>query len=788
MSADRHARVKEIFFEALELPADKRKTFVAKVCGDDLELRNEVDSLLRHQHTETIISETIPVKHSDPTVVPTKKTKGRFHVGPSLTGGRWFALLFGDRLSRAITIFSVFALVLGLGIWTTMGVRRSLNNIRAEQLQSLLRADVKALEIWIKERKSEAENWATFPEVENNVEQLVQLAKDGKSAKEDLIASDARLELDNLFQYFVDEYDSAGYSVVDRTGLVIASSHEIAIGTRGNELALTHLAGVFDGQTKFARPHAAGSWSDLKIRYFDNPIVWVDAPVRNKEGEIIASLGFAKLGDLNFSEILRTGQMGSSGETYAFDANGVMLSESRFDDELRKLGIIPPEAGSTSMLHVQVRDPGGDLSNGFKPSLPIGDRKFTQVVNAATSSRELKDAEYHQGVITKPYRDYRGVWVIGAWQWLPQYNFGVTTEVDVAEAHQPLIYLRITFGVLLFVMVVFAGFGLFSSYTVVQLRQQVDEGKLIGQYRLIELIGEGGMGRVYLAEHSMLKRPTALKMLKEGQMTDEAIHRFEREVRLASKLTHHNTIEIYDFGSTPEGIFYYAMEYLPGLTLADLIAREGSISAGRTIFILKQVCASLKEAHQKGLIHRDIKPLNIMLCERGGEGDVVKVLDFGLVKDVENASTLEITRPSQISGTPMYMSPERIRDPEHVDARSDIYAVGAVAYNLLSGASVFQAKNNVDVLYKIINTEPTDIGTVTVNPIPDVLARLVTQCLAKNKDDRPGSIEEMLAVLESLDQYDPWTPADARRWWSEHAQGSETAGEPAEEKGGTQVL
>lgn len=766
MSSDQHARVKEIFFQALELAPEKRLSFVARICGNDAALRTEVESLLHYQHSETIIADTVPYVATDTSSRPTRQAKGRFAVGPSLTAGSFFAFLFGDRWRRGATIFSILILLIGLGIWTTLGIRASLDDIRAEQLQSLLRADVQALELWIRERKSEVENWADFPEVRTNVEALIEIAKDGPQSKDTLLASTARAELDDLFQYFVDEDDSAGYTVEDRTGLVVASSHAEVIGTRGNEMAMKHLAGVFAGKTQFARPHQAGAWSDLKIRFFDRPIIWVDAPLRNEEGEIIASLGFAKYGDLNFSELLRTGQMGRSGETYAFDSDGVMLSECRFDDELRALGIISADSESTSMLTVQVRDPGGDLTNGFKPTIPIQDRDLTFVVQTAVASRN-KDPRFQRGYITKPYRDYRGVRVVGAWEWLPQYDFGVTTEVDAAEAYRPLIYLRITFGVLLLVMVVFAGFGLLSSYTIVHLRKQVDEGRLIGQYRLGEMIGEGGMGRVYLAEHSMLKRPTALKMLKEGQMTEDAIHRFEREVRLASKLTHHNTIEIYDFGRSEDGIFYYAMEYLPGLTLAELINREGAILAGRVIYILRQVCASLNEAHQMGLIHRDIKPLNIMLCERGGEGDVVKVLDFGLVKDIENTSTIQLTQTTQISGTPLYMSPERIRDPEHVDARSDIYAVGAVAFNLLTGESLFDSTNNMDILYKIINAEPRAISSVTDNPVPPALEKLVAQCLAKDLEERPASIEEVVAILESIEGYEPWTPADARRWWRE---------------------
>ena len=214
-----------------------------------------------------------------------------------------------------------------------------------------------------------------------------------------------------------------------------------------------------------------------------------------------------------------------------------------------------------------------------------------------------------------------------------------------------------------------------------------DEAKQIGPYELEKKIGEGGIGEVYLARHALLRRPAAIKLLKKRSINPETLDRFEREVRQTSRLTHPNTVEIYDYGHTPTGTFYYAMEYLPGLTMAQLIQEEGAIVPRRVVHLLDQVCASLSEAHAKGLIHRDIKPQNIMLCERGGIYDTVKVLDFGLVKDVSDPENIQHTAPDQLGGTPMYIAPERIRDPSRNDARTDLYAVGTVAYNLLTGSN-----------------------------------------------------------------------------------------------------
>ena len=261
------------------------------------------------------------------------------------------------------------------------------------------------------------------------------------------------------------------------------------------------------------------------------------------------------------------------------------------------------------------------------------------------------------GIDIDGYRDYRGVRVIGAWKWLPEYGFGVVTEVDSAEAYAPLRYPIIASWLPLCILLVAAVGLIYSAVRIVKLQRQIGVARQLGQYTLEEKIGEGGIGVVYRARHAMLRRPTAVKLLKPEHLTSISIARFEREVQLASQLTHPNTIEIYDFGRTPDGVFYYAMEYLPGVSLAELIQIEGAIPPGRAVYILKQICGSLAEAHAIGLVHRDIKPHNIMLCERGGLADFVKVLDFGLVKNVDGHETSDLTAPTSLTGTPLYMAP-----------------------------------------------------------------------------------------------------------------------------------
>jgi serine/threonine-protein kinase len=291
----------------------------------------------------------------------------------------------------------------------------------------------------------------------------------------------------------------------------------------------------------------------------------------------------------------------------------------------------------------------------------------------------------------------------------------------------------------------------------------------LGQYTLEEKIGEGGMGTVYKARHAMLRRPTAVKLLNRESATPETIARFEREVQFTSQLTHPNTVEIYDYGRTPGGVFYYAMEYLPGLTLARLVELDGGVPPARAIYILRQICASLEEAHERGLIHRDIKPLNVILCERGRQADFVKVLDFGLVKDVVTPEQMQITLPEVVAGTPLYVAPERLRDPDRIDARSDIYSIGVIGFNLLTGRDTFSGRTVMEMCQHVMHSTPPRPSQHAAFDVPEALDRLIGDCLARDPADRPQSVTQMIEILDSIPEANAWGQMEARRWWQENA-------------------
>jgi serine/threonine-protein kinase len=316
----------------------------------------------------------------------------------------------------------------------------------------------------------------------------------------------------------------------------------------------------------------------------------------------------------------------------------------------------------------------------------------------------------------------------------------------------------------------FVAASIYLSGVIWGLREQVHDALQIGQYRLEEKLGEGGMGMVYRASHAMLRRDTAIKLLPPDKGGEESITRFEREVRITAQLTHPNTVSIYDYGRTPDGIFYYAMELLDGVDLEKMVALDGPQPPARVVHILRQVCGALTEAHAHGLIHRDIKPANIILCERGGVRDVAKVVDFGLVKAVAapDPEQAKLTGINQITGTPHYIAPEAITDPDSVDARSDIYALGATAFFLLTGEEVFRGKGIVEVCSQHLHKEPDSPSQRRGEPVGDALEAAIMQCLSKAPEDRPPSATALAQLLADGSGLEAWGPEDAAKWWSEH--------------------
>jgi serine/threonine-protein kinase len=682
-------------------------------------------------------------------------------------------IFFGTTEQRVEAVAIAILILAGVGWWTWTGVKQSVEDARRGYVRALLDAKAASLEVWVNAKRAEAERWAAVPDLAGAVRALEAAARAG-APREALVSSPAQAQFARLLAPAgATDPERVAANAVDRRGRIIAARVPAQVGLTVGKGMQADLARVFAGESRFLAPRLESERLPGAGEPFERPVAWFAAPVRDPEGKVVAALEIGSYADARFARILappaELADPESSGDVYAFDETGLLLTTSRYREALRTAGVLPRDA-RTAAFNVRLRDPGVDLREQAAPA-DYAERDLTRLAAAAIASRRAEDPGARRGELLEPYRNYVGREVIGAWQWLPEYDIGVAIEVAASEAYAPLRYLRIAVVMIFGLLVVAVGVALGSTFSLAQLDREVRQ---LGQYRIEGKIDEGGMATVHRAVHALLKRPTAIKILKPALATDELIERFEREVTLASRLQHPATVEIFDYGRTRDGTFYYAMEYIDGITLAALVDKDGAQPASRVAHILKQVCESLREAHAKGLVHRDIKPANVMICERGGESDVAKVLDFGLVKDTHATDKRDITQFARLLGTPTYMAPERIRDPAAASPAVDIYAVGAVAFLLLTGRRVFDAPNELELARMVLEVEAPRASTAK-RAIPRPLDELIARCLAKDPAARPQRIEELIQVFGAVLRDHPWTHDEAARWWQDYNAAREMA-------------
>jgi hypothetical protein len=637
----------------------------------------------------------------------------------------------------------------------------------ASNLQVILNANAEALRAWSVTVKSDAENLADDPPLIAQVTALLQKTAPGTPVASQLLAAPELAALRAQLNPWLDRRGYTGFVVLDTNCLILAAKRDQLVGMIQPPGYVDQLSNCFAGQTIVTKPFPSlAMLPDAKGKLRAGvPTMFVAAPIKSADGKIIAVLGLRIAPEKDFTRILATARAGTSGETYAFARSGQLLSQSRFDDELRRLGLIPDSDDAFSILTLELRNPLVDLSQGKASPKRHSEQPLTLPVMEAGAG--------HAGFNVDGYRDYRGVPVVGAWQWFSEFDFGLVTEMDVAEAFHPLHIMRVGFWFIFGLLVA----GSAAIYFLMRLANRLQaaarkaalKAKQLGQYALDDKIGAGAFGSVYRALHALMRRPVAVKLLESDTADQNTLARFEQEVQMTSQLTHPNTIALYDYGRTPEGIFYYAMEYLEGLTLDKLVKNYGPQPECRVISILSQMCGSLAEAHGIGLVHRDIKPANVFLTRRGGLPDFVKVLDFGLVKARAAEGQLELTGANTTLGTPLYMSPEAVEHPDKVDARADIYSLGAVGYFLVTGQPLFDCATLGEVLMHQVKHLPAKPSGRLGRPVSPELENLLMRCLAKNPAARPANARELADALAKCPGATDWTRDRAEEWWSRFA-------------------
>ena len=676
-------------------------------------------------------------------------------------------------LKKQLWVWPIFAVILLsiAGYAVSTSINSTIKNSLQSELSTLLNVERAMLEKWFKVQESRTLTLANDQQVRRTVIQMLAMDKNSlRLTNKSDPTTNSGPNVAELGEQLREELE-ASMSSLDFVGFIVADKKQRIIAAQTSELVgqtlpqyESFLSKTLEGEPTVSAPFP--SVVMLKDRTgrlrSETPTMFVCAPIRDDNLQIVAALAMRIRPEKEFTEILQLGQLGQTGETYAVNSQGLMVSNSRFDEQLIFLGVLPDQQNSASILNVQVRNPGGDLADGFRPKVRRSELPLTEICVKALSGTT--------GVTMDGYRNYRGAISVGAWTWLPKYQFGLITEIHSSEAFRPLAILNWSFYCL-YTLLVISAIAIFGfTVMVTRLHREAQlaaiEAKQLGQYRLETRLGAGAMGVVYKGHHAMLRRPTAIKMLQADNLNEAAIGRFEREVQITSKLNHPNSIAIYDFGRTPEGVFYYAMEFLDGIDLQTLVSSYGPQTEGRVIHILKQVCGSLYEAHSMGLVHRDIKPANIMLNRRGGESDVVKVLDFGLVKALDERDQSQ--NAGGLSGTPLYMSPESIQTPDAVDGRSDLYALGAVGYFLLTGQTVFEARTLSELCQQHITAVPELPSQRLGRPISSGLEDALMSCLEKNRAKRPQTARALSKMLEAIQIKDNWTSDEAEGWWGRH--------------------
>lgn len=592
-------------------------------------------------------------------------------------------------LYLAASLGLVAAILTGIQV----GVSASLRESRAVAYAALLDTQAARLQQWIDERRADAEQLAGDPAI----------AWLAGAAPRDGCKDEAtrRLAVREIAAFRFGARAPKALHLLDQTGQVLTSTTGDACGTRPPAEVAARLALARERGSVFVKPPAAG--------VDEHPTVWFEAPVRDPRGAVRAYVGYGLDAAEAFRFLAEQGRFGATGEIYVVDRENRALSALR-----RRPPLAGPLAANQLLDHLAL---GRNPAAGADPA----------------------------GIVMAPYPGYAGTEVVGAWRWLPRRSIGLVLEVEAAEAYAPLYQLRASAGTL----AILAAAALAAALAA----RSLESGgpARIGPYRVLSPLGEGAISRVYLAEHVLMRRRVALKVLKTHAANDEWLARFKREARLAGRLQHPNFVRLYDYGVAPGGGFYYAMEYLAGCNFAELVEREGPQPPTRVARLLRQACEALDEAHALGILHRDIKPQNLMVCDIAGQADVVKVLDFGLVKELHADESRDLTVGLRILGTPAYLAPERITTPGSTDPRSDLYAIGAVGFFLLTGHRPFESDGDLQLSHRILHeTAPRASDLNPENVIP-VLDDLIASCLAKSPDERPASARELARAFAALE-------------------------------------
>lgn len=773
MTPEQYAKARALFQAAEELPMGERAAFVEHQTTDAV-LRREVLSLLEFHDAEAARVEGATVKGDPAKGDPGQAGANAATVKTSLAdlpsairvahGSRQVS---AQRSRRSILLPWLLALLVGLPVLMLalaiqQKIQKGIEEARYSQLQTIGDTSQLTVQHWTRRKREEIKHWVDDAVISDQVSLLLAATKhpDEPERRNELARS--RDKIRAQFQSF--EGRQPEYVLWNQSGIVLASSNEErdAIGTSIAPEFSPALSRGFAGETVFYQ----SKWGDARdsVERFipHSPWLAIATAFRGSNGAPEAVFLFRNMGlDEDLNEIFQKLQFDARGEVYAIDDRGGIRTQLRHSQKVVDARLIPVAPDSVHLLEIRAGDPGRKLN----PKRPLDQPMRTLPLTIAASRAAAK----LNGQTIKPYRNYLGVKVIGAWRWSPELQMGILAETPAADAFSPLHILQYLLGGIVIVSTLgAAATGFVMERKICNLRES-DEDQL-GRYELLEELGSGGMGIVFRAQHQLMKRPAALKVIRPDRFDSENTLRFDREVQLAACLRSPHAVSIFDYGWTTDGRAYCAMELLEGITIHQAVVRGGAMAPGRVVHVLVQLCDALSEAHRLGLVHRDVKPRNVMLAPRGPEQDWAVLFDFGLAKPTENDSNLFMTQERIWAGTPMFMAPERFRNPGRTDPRSDIYSLGAVGYFMLSGRQPFSEIDPSGMFELILKAAPTPLDELLADDSLKPLADIIRQCMEKDKRDRPQDADELRKQLREIQNNYPWNQELASQWWETYGQ------------------
>ncbi len=810
MDAARYARIRELFLAAEELPDQQRAAFLQIQTGNDIELLEEVQSLLTEHDPDAARAEgeramPVPAPPSSPATGSTsrpavsktpgqKTTRGdsagatqekrrggkssditkhgaqRTHASPryesDTTAPRQTPnlLLWAKQTRQSRRRTSGWLWVAALlptaliGWWTYRQVESTIEQSVRNELKGVADSVALASERFLVDKAQLIESWSRQPSIQESIAELVALA-DGDPPLETLRDAKQTDQIQSQLRQ-LSGFEEVKFVVWNDSYRTLASwrPDRADVGEPVAPSGAENLARVMSGETVLFGPARPIDSPEDPALETTRPVMAIIVPVRQEDGRIIAALlvrGIDMFDEFSrlFIEVAIAGEL----DAYAINRDGLMLTDSPRAVAMATQNDLDMPAEQIA-AQLRVADPGTELTSDNVASIQRAICPLTVAVAGATTGQS--------DVRTVAYKNYAGHSVVGAWRWNGGWNLGIIIEQDADRAFAPVRIVRFGFlllGSLLF-LTAFAAAAMIARTSTAE-RAAVHP---LSRYEVLGELGSGGMGVVYRARHRQLGRDTALKVLIGDRNSKEDRLRFDREAKLAASLSNPHSVMIYDYGRSEDGEAYCVMEFLRGLTLQEVVARSGHQPIGRVLFVLSQICDALTEAHGMNLLHRDVKPQNIMLSLDASVGDWAVVFDYGLAKPLEPVSGVYQTSETIWSGTPMYMAPERFREPSVMDPRSDIYSVGCVAYYLLSGRPPFIECDPESLFALIISAQPISIAIHRSEEVPDEISDVVLRCMAKSAEDRYATIQELSRVIDQLGAKYPWTVDEARVWWKLH--------------------